>query len=120
MGEEKRTETIVSEMSNDIPGNDLKIFVNPPASTTAVPKVKQEEGAVEDVLSEEDLGNILQQSSQQGDSRVVVEVVASMCRSCKAFAPKYKRIAADYFPIRFLKVTGDENEKTKQLVKTRL
>eukprot|EP00746_Dinoflagellata_sp_MGD_P005496 gnl/MRDRNA2_/MRDRNA2_110637_c0_seq1.p1 gnl/MRDRNA2_/MRDRNA2_110637_c0~~gnl/MRDRNA2_/MRDRNA2_110637_c0_seq1.p1 ORF type:complete len:541 (+),score=96.09 gnl/MRDRNA2_/MRDRNA2_110637_c0_seq1:96-1625(+) len=74
-----------------------------------------QEGHVEDVFSEEDLDGILQQSS-----RVVVEVDSSNCRLCTVFAAKYRRMAVEYFPIRFLRVTGDENDMTHHLVKKRL
>merc|ERR1719171_1864272 len=74
-------------------------------------------GEVEEVHSAEELDSILQQSS----GLVLLEVVSTWCHMCRSFAPKYKRMAAEYTgKVRFLKVTGNENASTNTLVMERL
>jgi thioredoxin-like negative regulator of GroEL len=73
------------------------------------------EGDVEKVHTEEELDNRLRETS----GLVVLEVVSSMCRVCRNFLPKYKRVAADYSKVKFLKMTGNENEATRKMASER-
>jgi thiol-disulfide isomerase/thioredoxin len=87
---------------------ELSEAARPPAAATRY-------GPVEDVHSEEDLDNWLKQTS----GLVVLEVVASSCRVCNNFAPKYKRLAGDYSDVKFLKVLFNENDSTRHLASQR-
>lgn len=74
-------------------------------------------GQVEEIHSEEDFDNFLQQSS----GLVVIEAVSTWCRACKAFARKYARMAQDYSgKASFLKVVLNENASTNKLGMERL
>jgi thiol-disulfide isomerase/thioredoxin len=75
------------------------------------PAAATKTGPVEEVHSEEELDNWL----NQAPGLVVLEVVASWCRVCKNFTPKYKRLAGEYDHVKFLKVVGNENDSTRSL-----
>lgn len=82
-----------------------------------MPPVTPKYGQVEEIHSEEEFDNILQQSS----GLVVLEVVSKWCRTCKSFAQTYQRMAIDYYgKASFLKVVWNENESTNGLTMTRL
>jgi thiol-disulfide isomerase/thioredoxin len=58
---------------------------------------------------------------QHSSGLTILEVTSKACRACKAFVPKYKRLAAEFHgQVRFLKVVGNENEYTHRLVTQRL
>lgn len=75
-----------------------------------------QEPLLQNVHSEEELDKFLGQYSEL----VVLKVVGPGCRACRAFLPKYKRIANQYKHVRFLWVLGSENQSTLHLVKKRL
>lgn len=89
------------------------------ALAVAAPEIESDlqhkDGIVEEVHSEEDLDECLKQSS----GLVVMEVTTSWCRTCRFFAPKYKRLAGTYEQVKFLKVTANENDSTNRIAKER-
>jgi len=67
--------------------------------------------AVGDILpinAEEDLAQLIKKKAD-----FVVKLGFTWCRPCKAFLPRYKKLAKIYGETHFLKVTGNENEWSK-------
>jgi thiol-disulfide isomerase/thioredoxin len=84
----------------------------------ALQSMQDQEGHVEEVHSQEDLDNCLKQSHEVA----VLEIVATYCRPCKSFAPKYQRVAADpdyVGKVSFSKLVLNESNETWKLVKQR-
>lgn len=100
-------QTALSSMVQDVsPAQENSLKTSP----------QVEYGKVTQVHSEEDFDSCFRQSS----GLVVLEVTASWCRACRAFARKYERLAEDYGQVAFLKVVGNENSSTHHLVMERL
>jgi thiol-disulfide isomerase/thioredoxin len=96
--------------------NDLR--TTPKAAEVDVPHAAAAlapKGRVEEVHSEEDLDLCLEQSS----GLVGLEVVGAMCKQCRDFKPKYKRLAGKYDDIKFLTMTGNENDSTFRVANSR-
>jgi len=69
---------------------------------------------VQEVHSEDDLDKVV----SQADEPVMVEFTTTWCGPCKLFGPIYDQMALDYGgKAKFLKVTVNENEATKNLGK---
>lgn len=74
-------------------------------------------GAVLNIFSESQLNHVLQSNA---DALVVLEATLTWCRPCKRMDPVYAKCANHYRTAMFLKLTGNENEKTKALFKEKL
>eukprot|EP00747_Dinoflagellata_sp_TGD_P138721 gnl/TRDRNA2_/TRDRNA2_175817_c0_seq2.p1 gnl/TRDRNA2_/TRDRNA2_175817_c0~~gnl/TRDRNA2_/TRDRNA2_175817_c0_seq2.p1 ORF type:complete len:228 (+),score=31.76 gnl/TRDRNA2_/TRDRNA2_175817_c0_seq2:61-744(+) len=72
----------------------------------------QAAAAVVEVHSEDELGVLTTES----DGLVVLNVGTSWCVPCKIFMPKYQNMAEEFNEVKFLKVNGDENESTQELM----
>jgi thioredoxin 1 len=57
------------------------------------------------------------QTRLASNERVMVKYYADWCGSCKLFAPKYKRLAADETNagVAFMDVNAEENEQARKL-----
>ncbi len=61
---------------------------------------------LEAVLAEEPVGRL-----------VCLEVGMTFCRPCKAFEKTYKAVAAEYAPVKFLRLNGNENRSCTALAR---
>jgi Ca2+-binding EF-hand superfamily protein len=116
--EMSRTETVDLQslveyvaMRSDTPVKAGVAPLKAPASTTPRPEGTPE---VTEVASQEDFLAIVEAESP---GLVVLEVAFTWCRPCKAFTPKYKKLAKHYPKLRFVKMFGNKNEETKAYVK---
>jgi predicted NBD/HSP70 family sugar kinase len=76
-------------------------------------------GGVEQLMSEEDFDRALTDEKQSG-RLVCLEVGFTFCRPCKAFKPKYEKIARGMPDVRFLYMNGNENSSCVGLARDRL
>eukprot|EP00747_Dinoflagellata_sp_TGD_P166799 gnl/TRDRNA2_/TRDRNA2_190152_c0_seq1.p1 gnl/TRDRNA2_/TRDRNA2_190152_c0~~gnl/TRDRNA2_/TRDRNA2_190152_c0_seq1.p1 ORF type:complete len:233 (-),score=44.63 gnl/TRDRNA2_/TRDRNA2_190152_c0_seq1:148-846(-) len=83
------------------------------SSPQQAPRGVQAAAEVSDVQSGEEFDEIL----AVADNLVVLNVGTTWCGPCKMFAPTYKTMAAEFEKVKFLKLTGDENEQTDKLLK---
>jgi thiol-disulfide isomerase/thioredoxin len=95
---------------------------NPSGHQTVLPYLEAEakpfrDSHVQEVRSEEDLDNILEQSS----GLVVLKVCTAFCNPCKLFSPKYESVAGELSgQAAFLQMNKNENDSTNHVVKQRL
>lgn len=78
-----------------------------------------EAGEVQQLMSADDFESALAQEMQSG-RLVCLEVGFTFCRPCKAFKPKYERIAKTMANTRMLFVNGNENSSTVELCRDTL
>eukprot|EP00640_Fibrocapsa_japonica_P005927 CAMPEP_0113943346 /NCGR_PEP_ID=MMETSP1339-20121228/23198_1 /TAXON_ID=94617 /ORGANISM="Fibrocapsa japonica" /LENGTH=112 /DNA_ID=CAMNT_0000948191 /DNA_START=241 /DNA_END=579 /DNA_ORIENTATION=- /assembly_acc=CAM_ASM_000762 len=71
--------------------------------------------AVTDIQSVGDFDKAVNDAA--GDSLVVVDFSTTWCGPCKIIAPKFEEMSERYTDVIFLKVTGDANKETSQLMK---
>mmetsp|Transcript_8764 Transcript_8764/g.26348 ORF Transcript_8764/g.26348 Transcript_8764/m.26348 type:complete len:142 (-) Transcript_8764:228-653(-) len=70
---------------------------------------------VSEVASKEELDKVLDGA---GESLVVIDYSTSWCGPCKIIAPKFEAMSETYEDVVFLKVMGDKDEATAELMKT--
>ncbi|KAA8491922.1 Thioredoxin [Porphyridium purpureum] len=56
--------------------------------------------------------------SSAGDALVVIDYSTTWCGPCKLVAPKFEEMSDAYKNVVFLKVTGDKNAETNQLMQS--
>eukprot|EP00189_Rhodosorus_marinus_P009414 CAMPEP_0184737578 /NCGR_PEP_ID=MMETSP0315-20130426/372_1 /TAXON_ID=101924 /ORGANISM="Rhodosorus marinus, Strain UTEX LB 2760" /LENGTH=135 /DNA_ID=CAMNT_0027204851 /DNA_START=184 /DNA_END=591 /DNA_ORIENTATION=+ len=70
---------------------------------------------VSDVGSKAELDKVLEGA---GSSLVVVDYSTSWCGPCKMIEPKFQQMSEEYSDVVFLKVMGDKDEETQEMMKT--
>eukprot|EP00188_Purpureofilum_apyrenoidigerum_P004881 Plantae.Rhodophyta-Purpureofilum_apyrenoidigerum.ctg58723.p1 GENE.Plantae.Rhodophyta-Purpureofilum_apyrenoidigerum.ctg58723~~Plantae.Rhodophyta-Purpureofilum_apyrenoidigerum.ctg58723.p1 ORF type:complete len:159 (+),score=41.53 Plantae.Rhodophyta-Purpureofilum_apyrenoidigerum.ctg58723:54-479(+) len=81
----------------------------------AVPRRNVARMAVSEVASKEELNKVLDSA---GESLVVIDYSTSWCGPCKIIAPKFEAMSEDYEDVVFLKVMGDKDDATAELMKS--
>ena len=57
-----------------------------------------------------------QQLIDAGDKTIVIDYTATWCPPCKAIAPKYEAMEAEFPNVIFTKIDVDENQETAEFV----
>ncbi|KAJ8907052.1 hypothetical protein NDN08_003535 [Rhodosorus marinus] len=70
---------------------------------------------VSDIGSKAELDKVLEGA---GSSLVVVDYSTSWCGPCKMIEPKFQQMSEEYSDVVFLKVMGDKDEETQEMMKT--